>query len=185
MRSLNHESEILFSFLYESIQAFQLSQPERGLYVRGFHVQPDMRVDIFVIVARWNVLEFPIEPLAAGIVFARRTPAIPPPIPDTFDSPLQCRVVCDNHASLASRHVVSGIKGMSRQMTKRAGFLTVDLGTESVAVVLYNENPIYVHEPMSRPRVAESVGDHDGSAPIDTELVDSRLAQALADSLRS
>src|ERR1700689_1682297 len=64
----------------ETGQLFELRNSDGGLHVSRLEVVADMAVNIFVVVARWQVAEFPLKAATAGVRLSGITPAVAAPI---------------------------------------------------------------------------------------------------------
>ena len=66
-----------------------LRHADGRLHVGGLEVVAEVRVDILVVVAVWQITQLPGEAFPAGIVPAGVTPAVPPPVPEGLHQPVE------------------------------------------------------------------------------------------------
>src|SRR5262249_54041663 len=96
---------------------------DRRLDVEGLQVVAQVAVNVLVVVARRQVAELPAEALAASVVLAGRTPAIPTPVAKRLHDTLQPATLSEHGATLAHGEVVRGIKALGCQVAKGASLL--------------------------------------------------------------
>ena len=68
-----------------------------------------------------QIAQLPVEPLAAGVLFARIAPAVAAPVTEGFDECFEQGRVGQYAAALAHRHVVSGIEADGGKVAKGSG----------------------------------------------------------------
>lgn len=84
----------------------ELGAPDGGLQVGDFQVESEMGEDILVVVPERQLPELCIMAISEAVVSARRTPAVPTPVPERFDKALEGRVVRKEGPVLSHRDVV-------------------------------------------------------------------------------
>ena len=89
-----------------------------------------------MVIAEGQFAKLHIKAVFAGIVFARRAPAVAAPIPKGHQNPVQNGVIGDYGAALAHRYMVGGIEAEGAYMPESTRMFAAEFGAQGVAVVL-------------------------------------------------
>ena len=128
-----------------------------------------MRIDVFVIVARGQFAELPVETMLAGIVGSSGTPAVASPVAERVYYFVQQGIVRIDGAAFAHGYVMRRIKRRSAEMSHRTRFLPLSivkiLRTERVAIVFYQPKSVRVAKKLHRLQIegiSQRMSDHYG-----------------------
>src|SRR5690348_3838274 len=80
---------IINARLDELRETVKLHAADRGLNIERFEIIPEVRIDVFMIVALRQFAELPIESFATSVVLAAGAPTIAAPISETFNDRLE------------------------------------------------------------------------------------------------
>ena len=140
--TLTKTREIAAPSCYKFLKTLKLRDSYRCLQVRHFQIIAEMSIDIFVIVALWQVAQFPVEPLVAGVVLSRPTITVATPVTERLHNFIQVIVIGEDCPALARRDVMRGIETQCSDVAKCADMLTADSGAQRVATIFDQEQSI-------------------------------------------
>ena len=113
---------VLFAGFDEVGEFFELDAADGGLCVEGFEVVAKVTVNVFVIVTFWKFAELPHEALAAGIVFARSTPAVAAPVSEGFGVGFERRLAYNvDGTAFAHGEMMRRVEGLGGDVAKGPG----------------------------------------------------------------
>ena len=103
-------SKVAFARLNELGQTIHLCQRTSSLHVGNLEIVAEVRVGIFMVIARWQRTELPAKAFATGVVATRCTVAITPPVAKRFDNAFQVAIVGEDRSAFAHGDVVRGVE---------------------------------------------------------------------------
>lgn len=162
-------SKILAPTLCEVRELLQLRAADGRLHIRDAEVHPEVRVDVFVVVALRQIAVLTIEAMAAVVVLSGGADTVAAPVAEGTDNLVQQRIVRIDGAALPHRHMMRRVEARRSEIADRSREIfhaSERIGrAERVAVVLDEPEVMLVAERFDCLEVewiAERMCDHDG-----------------------
>jgi hypothetical protein len=158
-------------------QLFQLRHADRRLHICSFQVIAQMRVNIFVVIAHRKRPKPAGKTVSAGTVLSAAADAVPAPVPQRADDPVQQRIAGINRAPLSGGDVMGGIKAGSTKVSDGPRFAPDAahpvLRAQGVAIVLNQPQAVFIAESSHHGQIkgtAQRMRQNDGPCPVRSGL---------------